>query len=65
MTLLLTVEQAARELQIGRTKMFDLIARGEVISVKVHGQRRVPYEELAAYVKRLVAEQSGGSGEAA
>jgi excisionase family DNA binding protein len=59
MTLLLTVEQAAEELQIGRTKMFALLDRGEVASIKVGGSRRVPYDELIAYVKRLIAEQSG------
>jgi excisionase family DNA binding protein len=65
MTLLLTVEQAAEELQIGRTKMFALLDRGEVASIKVGGSRRVPYDELVTYVKRLIAEQSGESGEAA
>jgi excisionase family DNA binding protein len=65
MTLLLTAEEAAEELRIGRTRMYALIASGEVISVKVGGSRRVPYDELAAYIKRLVAEQSGESGEAA
>ena len=59
MTLLLKPEEAAKELRIGRTTMWDLITRGEVVSVKVGGSRRVPYDELAAYIKRLVAEQSG------
>jgi excisionase family DNA binding protein len=63
-TLLLTAEEAAEELRIGRTRMYALIASGEVISVKVGGSRRVPYDELAAYVKRLVAEQSGDPSEA-
>jgi len=65
MTLLLTAEEAAKELRIGRTRMYDLIRRHEVVSVKVDGSRRVPYDELVAYVKRLVAEQSDESGEAA
>lgn len=65
MTLLLTAEEAAKELRIGRTRMWDLITRGEVVSIKVGGSRRVPYDELTAYVKRLVAEQAGDSGETA
>ncbi len=65
MTLLLTAEEAAKELRIGRTRMYDLIRRREVVSVKVDGSRRVPYDELFAYFKRLVAEQSDESGEAA
>ncbi len=63
-TLLLTAEEAAEELRIGRTRMYALIASGEVISVKIGGSRRVPYDELATYVKRLVAGQSGEPGEA-
>lgn len=65
MSLLLTAEEAARELHIGRTRMFDLIRTREVVSVMVGGSRRVPYAELQAYVKRLVAEQSGEPDEAA
>jgi excisionase family DNA binding protein len=59
-TILLTAEESATELRIGRTKMFDLIKRGKVTSVMVDGSRRVPYDELTAYVQRLVAEQSDG-----
>lgn len=62
MTLLLTVEEAAEELRIGRTRMYALIATGEVPSVKVGGSRRVLYDELAAYLRRLAAEQCGDSG---
>jgi excisionase family DNA binding protein len=65
MTLLLTAEEAAAELRIGRTRMYALIASGEVVSVKVGGSRRVPYDELAAYVKRLVSEQSSEADEGA
>jgi excisionase family DNA binding protein len=64
-TLLLTAEEAAAELRIGRTRMYALIASGEVISVKVGGSRRVPYDELASYVRRLVAEQAGEQGKGA
>jgi excisionase family DNA binding protein len=57
-TILLKVEDAAAELQISRTRMYDLIARGEVASVKIGGSRRVPYAELVAYTERLTAAQS-------
>lgn len=65
MTILLTAEEAAKELRIGRTRMWDLITRREVVSVKVGGSRRVPYEELTAYIKRLIDEQSGETDEGA
>ncbi|MFJ9011983.1 excisionase family DNA-binding protein [Streptomyces canus] len=51
--LLLTVEEAARRLRIGRTTCFGLIASGELESVKVGSLRRIPADALAAYVGRL------------
>ncbi len=59
--LLLSVEEAAAELRIGRSRMFDLLRRGYVLSVKVGGSRRVPYDSLRAYVDRLVTEQTSPS----
>lgn len=51
--LLLTVEEAARRLGIGRTMCFALIASGELESVKVGSLRRIPADALAVYVARL------------
>ena len=56
--LLLSVEEGAAQLRIGRSRMFDLLRRGEVLSVKVGGSRRIPYDSLRAYVNRLVTEQA-------
>jgi len=64
-TLLLTAEEAAKELRISRTRIFALIKSGEVVSVKVGGSRRVPYGELTAYVARLVGEQAADPREVA
>jgi excisionase family DNA binding protein len=63
-TLLLKPEEAAAELRIGRTRMYDLIRRREIISIKVEGSRRVPRTALDAYVNRLISEQSVASQEA-
>ena len=60
--LLLSVEEAAAQLRIGRSRMFELIRLGEVLSVKVGGSRRVPFDSVKAYVDRLVSEQGSGSG---
>lgn len=60
-SLMLTPEEAAAELRIGRSRMYDLIRRGEVVSVLVGGSRRVVRESLQAYVDKLVAEQAGAS----
>jgi excisionase family DNA binding protein len=54
---MLTVEQAAEALGIGRTSMFALIKSGEVKSVRIGHSRRVPADAIAAYVAWLVAEQ--------
>lgn len=59
-SLMLTPEEAAAELRIGRSRMYDLIKRGEVVSVRVGGSRRVIRESLKAYVEKLVAEQVAG-----
>jgi len=56
-TLMLTPEEAASELRIGRSRMYELLRRGEVISVRVGGSRRVLRDSLKAYVDKLVAEQ--------
>ncbi|MBD3004333.1 excisionase family DNA-binding protein [Streptomyces sp. 5-10] len=54
---LLTVEEAARRLRIGRTTCFALIRAGELESIPVGRLRRVPADAPAAYVARRRAEQ--------
>lgn len=51
--LLLTVEEAADRLRIGRTTMYALVSSGAVESVKVGRLRRVPAEAVDAYVTVL------------
>jgi excisionase family DNA binding protein len=51
--LLLTVEEAADCLCVGRTYMFDLIARGVVPSVRLGKLRRIRPEDLERYVSSL------------
>jgi excisionase family DNA binding protein len=57
--LLLTVEEAAKRLRLGRTLVYRLISSGELESVKVGRLRRVPAECLPEYVATL--RRSGGS----
>ncbi|MFH9858592.1 helix-turn-helix domain-containing protein [Streptomyces sp. NPDC017202] len=54
---LLTVEEAAHCLRIGRTTCFALIRTGELESLMVGGLRRVPADAPAAYLARRRAEQ--------
>ncbi len=63
--LLLSVEAAAAQIDVSRARMFDLIRKGKVLSVKVGGSRRVPYDALRAYVDQLIAEQTPAGPESA
>jgi excisionase family DNA binding protein len=51
--LLLTVEEAAQRLGIGRTTMFRLIKSGEIESVQIGRLRRIRPDALTAYTQRL------------
>lgn len=57
--LLVTPEEAARRLSIGRTTVYELMASGEIHSVSIGRCRRVPVSELCSYVARLI---DGGVG---
>ncbi len=54
---LLTVEEAAQRLSIGRTTMYALLKAGQINSVRIGRLRRIPAEALTAYTDRLTAEQ--------
>ncbi|WP_345962961.1 excisionase family DNA-binding protein [Streptomyces sp. BRB040] len=53
---LLTVEEAARCLCVGRTTCYALIRAGELESLTIGGLRRVPADAPAAYLARRRAE---------
>lgn len=48
-------EEAAQLLTIGRSQLFELLARGEIESVKIGRLRRIPHDALTAYIERLRA----------
>jgi len=50
---LLTVEEAARRLNIGRTTMYSLVSAGVIESVTIGRLRRVPAECLDNFVATL------------
>jgi len=54
--LLVTVEEAAKRLCVGRPKMWQLVMAGEVLSIKIGASRRVPISALEEYVERLSVE---------
>ena len=57
--LMLTVEQAAEALGIGRTTMFALVKSGQIQSIRIGRLRRVPADAIDTYAQRLATEQIG------
>jgi excisionase family DNA binding protein len=53
--LLFRPDEAAQRLGIGRTKVYELMARGELRSVKIGAARRVSAIALADFVAALDA----------
>jgi excisionase family DNA binding protein len=61
MPLLLTVNQAAQMLGIGRSTLYELIENGEIRSVKVGASRRVPLKAVHEYIDRLLGDDEGAA----
>lgn len=55
--LVLTVEEAAEKLRIGRTSMYSLIKAGAIRTVRIGGLRRIPVSAIHDYVSALIVEQ--------
>lgn len=51
--LLLTPLQAARMLGIGRSKLYELLAKGQLESVRIGNCRRVPAQALHNFLAEL------------
>jgi len=51
---LLTVEEAAEILSIGRTKAYELMSTGQLPSVSIGRCRRVAVKDLQAFVSNLM-----------
>jgi excisionase family DNA binding protein len=62
--LLLTVEEAADRLHIGRTLMYSLVSSGAVKSVTIGRLRRVPAECLEQYIFVLLSNGAPGNSPA-
>ncbi len=54
--LLVTPEEAARRLSVGRTTIYELMASGELQSVNIGRCRRVPVSSLSLFVNRLIGD---------
>jgi excisionase family DNA binding protein len=56
---LIRPEQAAVLLNIGRTKVYELMARGDLESVSIDRRRLIPVEAVREFVDRLRHNHSG------
>ena len=52
--LLVTVDEAAHMLRIGRTVVYQLMQEGEIRSVKIGRNRRVVATSIGEYISRLL-----------
>jgi excisionase family DNA binding protein len=57
--LLLTPEEAAHTLGVGRTKLYELLRKGLLTSVMIGGSRRIPAAALAKLVADLEENSCG------
>ena len=58
--LLLTVEEAAQALSLGRTFVYDLVMHRKIASIKVGCKRRIPVTALHEFVARQLMEEGYG-----
>jgi excisionase family DNA binding protein len=63
--LLLTPEETAQVMGIGRTKVYELLRRGVIDSVQIGFSRRVPVAALHEYLDRLRRREAEEGGSAA
>ena len=59
--LVLTVEQAAERLGVGRTVMYALVCSGAVESVQIGRLRRIRADALVTFLDELRAGRRGGA----
>ena len=61
---LLTIPAAMHRLSNSRSSLYELMALGEIVSVKLGRSRRVPVSSIDDFVARRVAETVRDSGPA-
>lgn len=61
--LLYRPDEAAEVLGIGRSRLYELLASGQMSSVHIGRSRRVPAEALTAYVRDLHEEATPGAAD--
>ena len=57
--LLLTVDEAAQRLSVGRSYLYDLVMRGTIESIKLGRSRRIPVAALERFVQEKLEAGNG------
>jgi len=52
--LLLTPEEVAQVLRVGRSRVYDLMRSHRLVSIKIGGSRRVPVAAVQQFIDALV-----------
>lgn len=61
--LLLKIPEAAKELRIGLTKLYELMRDDEIVGIRIGpNATRIPYSEIEAYVARKLAAELAERG---
>jgi excisionase family DNA binding protein len=55
--LLLRPTEAGEAIGVSRSKIYELLARGELPSIRIGGSVRVPLNELREWIARQLTEQ--------
>jgi excisionase family DNA binding protein len=55
---LVSVDEAAAMLSLGRSLVYDLVRKGELLSIKIGRNRRIPVTALHDYIGRQLAHAS-------
>ena len=58
--LLVTIEEAARRLSIGRSHLYEHLLRGTLRSVRIGRSRRIPSRDLEAFIEALLKDSATG-----
>lgn len=55
----LTVKEVARRLAVGRTTVYELIARGDLIAIRIGRARRISESALERWVTQQIHDEGG------
>lgn len=53
----LTVKEVARRLAVGRTTVYELIAKGDLVAIRIGRARRIPESALERWIAQQLDER--------